>query len=263
MKTVQKLIFAGVILMMALFTLGVIAAQPSAASSQDPAIFLTPHQDDETLTMGAAIREHVLEGRRVVVVLLTDGGESGVCRDKYEHYTEDDGTVVNTPEGRAACVAERDREFVAAVTKMGAEPLIPDDRMKDGTLTGAYTAEVILRLVEQYPDASFKTMSEYDSIHSDHRAAGRGLYAAYLWGYTNDARWYLRYDDQGTYAGWCTNRHNLNTALDLYRPIGWESVPLEFLRVWNSPDNPAAYSKQYTPAQRKVAGNGSTCYPNG
>jgi LmbE family N-acetylglucosaminyl deacetylase len=267
MRTVGRLVFTAVLLALALLCIGVVAAQPSSASDHDvinhtpgavyarldgtllsPAIFLTPHQDDETLFMGAAIREHVAAGRPVLVVLLTDGGASGVCQQMFG--------------SREDCVAERDREFIAAVTALGATPVIPEDRMADGTLTGAYTAEVIRRLSIQYLHASFKTISEYDSLHADHRAVGRGLYAAYLWGYTDDARWYLRYDDQPTYAGTCTRQYDINSALDLYRPVGWASVPAEFQRAWNSSGHRAAYSKAYAPSQRKKAGTGFNCYPD-
>src|ERR1035437_1374650 len=95
-------------------------ARSLVAPSPNYAYFFTPHQDDETLSMGAAIKEHVAAGRKVYVVLLTDGGASAVC---------------STYPTRAACVTERDREFLAAVYSLGATPIIPSDRMADGTLT--------------------------------------------------------------------------------------------------------------------------------
>lgn len=242
----------------------------AATSTLPPAIFLTPHQDDETLFMGAAIREHVLAGRDVKVILLTRGQNTGAC----------EAPPINGDD--AACTAERDREFIASVTKMGAEPIIPTVVAPgnstaragdtDGTLTGTFTANVIRYYAGIYgTNASFKTLSEYDSVSlEDHRAVGRGLYAAYLWGYigtgpsTGDARFYLRPEDQVTYVGTCTARHNLNTALDLYEPVGWDSVPKFFAMAYDSVNQPydyAAYSKSYTPAQRNVkATSNGTCY---
>jgi LmbE family N-acetylglucosaminyl deacetylase len=228
---------------------GAEAAVHAGASAPAPAIFLTPHQDDETLFMGAAIREHVLAGRDVWVLLLTDGGASYVCDGDHGWTNED-------------CIAERDREYRAAVNKMGAHAVILADRMKDGTLDPVYVESVIARWAAAYPGASFKTLGEDDSIHADHRAAGEGLRMAYDDGVTNDARWYLRYDDQPTYAGTCTARHNLNTALDLYRPIGWISAGWEFNRAYNTTTNRAAYSKVYGPTQRGLPGNGQHCYPD-
>lgn len=51
------------------------ATQPSPTW---PAIFYTPHQDDEILGMGASISEHVRAGRAVYVVLLTNGANQGM-----------------------------------------------------------------------------------------------------------------------------------------------------------------------------------------
>lgn len=258
MKRILITILASIAMM-----LSVLAGAPSSnAAPLGDVFFLSPHQDDESLTMGAAIREHVIAGRTVYVILLTDGGASGVCKTMF-------GT---TEQDRADCVAERDREFWGAVSKMGAIPIIPSDRMADGTLTAAYTTEIIRKWAAGHPYASFKTMSEYDSLHPDHRAAGRGLYSAYTLGYTNDARWYVRREDQGVHAGACTKRHDLDTALDYYYPrpgdpqsgIGYKSVGTEFRWAYNDDGfyGPAAYSKAFTPSQRKPNGGSYTkCYP--
>lgn len=45
-----------------------------------PAVFLTPHPDDETLSMGAAIAYHVERGRDVHVVSVARGESSGARR---------------------------------------------------------------------------------------------------------------------------------------------------------------------------------------
>lgn len=250
-------------------------APSSQADITAPAIFLSPHQDDESLTMGAAIRDHVLAGRTTYVILLTDGGASGVCN--WSPYDGD----------RAACVAERDKEFTNAVTALGATPIIPTvvapgnttARALDGQLTGTFTANVIRYYAGVYgTDASFKTMSEYDSLHPDHRAAGRGLYAAYLWGYigtgasTGDARWYVRREDQTAHVGACTVRRNINSGLDAYYPVdgdpysgfGYKSVGTEMQWAYDGDGfkDPAAYSKVFTPAQRGANTSGfPACYP--
>lgn len=274
MKRILSIIFTSIALVLSMTAV----APVSQADGPPPVVFLSPHQDDESLTMGAAIREHVLAGRTVYVVLLTDGSSSGVCGQSP--FNGD----------RAACTAERDKEFTGAVTKMGAVPVIPTVVAPgnstaragdtDGTLTGTFTANVIRYYAGIYgTDASFKTMSEYDSMQPDHRAAGRGLYAAYLWGYigtgpnTGDARWYVRREDQKVHPGTCTARHNLDTALAYYYPvegdpasgIGWRSVAGEFQWANNGDgiNGPAAYSKSFTPAQRVANGGSySACYPN-
>src|SRR5665647_3106621 len=54
------------------------ASIPAVATSWGPAIFFVPHQDDETLTMGADIAAHYQAGREIIVVQVTDGAKSGV-----------------------------------------------------------------------------------------------------------------------------------------------------------------------------------------
>lgn len=46
---------------------------PRATATNPPAIFFSPHQDDEALAMGASIAEHARSGRPVYVVLLSNG----------------------------------------------------------------------------------------------------------------------------------------------------------------------------------------------
>lgn len=43
-----------------------------------PAIFYSPHQDDESIGMAGAIREHKEAGRSVHLVLLTNGINQGL-----------------------------------------------------------------------------------------------------------------------------------------------------------------------------------------
>ena len=188
-------------------------ATPTQAYTGTPVVFFTPHQDDEVLSMGSAIREHVLAGRQVWVVLLTDGGASGACLTQYTT--------------RAACVAERDKEFNAGVYNMGATPTIRSDRMADGYLTSDYVKRVVEEYYNYgtgYKNASFKTTSEYD-VHPDHVAAGQGLRAAVG---PTDKRFYINpINNWSSHAGTFSAQYNLNTTLDLY-PFGKISVPDEF-----------------------------------
>ena len=214
------------------FSLGgaVTSAAPAQAFTGYPVVFFTPHQDDEVLSMGAAIREHVLAGRQVWVVLLTDGGSSVQCAQQYTT--------------RAACVAERDKEFNAGVTSMGANPTIRSDRMLDGSLTAAYVQRVVEEYynycpsgVCQYKNASFKGTSEYDT-HPDHQAVGQGIRNAVI---NNDKRFYISPAEWGGHAGTMSAQYNLNTTLNLY-PFGKLSVPASF----NQQTYPnGCYSKVY------------------
>ena len=190
---------------------GAIAPVPATASAAlGPAVFFTPHQDDETLFMGAAIIQHVRAGRKVYVVLLTNGGASAVS---------------SLYPSRAVFVAERDREFVAAVTHMGAIPVIPSGRAMDGTLTAAYANWIMSGYYYAYPGVSLKTTSEYD-VHPDHAAAGRGLRQV---GYA-DSRWYSKPEEWATTpkAIAPTGYENVQQSFLDYTPVGWLSAGAYF-----------------------------------
>lgn len=206
MSKIRTMVLALVVLLAGL--LGATACSTSAVAAVGPVVFFTPHQDDEALFMGAAIVEHVrLTGRTVYVVLLTDGGSSVVCAAYYP--------------SRAACVAERDREFIAGVTAMGAIPVIPGGRAIDGKLTAQYANWIMSGYYYVYPGVSLKTMSEYD-VHPDHAAAGRGLRQV---GYV-DSRWYVKPSE------WATTPkpvgvivyQDLRAVFQAYQPVGWLSA---------------------------------------
>lgn len=175
----------------------------------DPAVFFTPHQDDETLSMGASIVQHVQAGRQVIVVLLTDGSASGVA-PRYPTIEQ--------------FVAERDREFNASVSRMGATPVIRADRAPDQGLTIAYAQSVIQEYVNMYPAGSFKTMSEYDAS-PDHSNLGKALRKVTG---TSDKRWYVKRTEWGTTSGSYTAYYDLKEEFLDYAPVGWLSVYNEF-----------------------------------
>src|ERR1051325_8863493 len=51
--------------------------QPYTGGFNNPAIFFTPHPDDETLAMAGHIKQALAAGRTVVVELMTRGMGSG------------------------------------------------------------------------------------------------------------------------------------------------------------------------------------------
>lgn len=193
-----------------------------------PALFFSPHQDDETLSMGASIVDHVNAGRDVQVILMTNGGSTGVVDQQYG------GDM-------AACVAERDREFKAAVTALGATPVIRPDRVQDGSLTIDYALSVFNEYYAQYGDtASFKTMTDREETYypahaeSDHYNLGKALRQSGI----TDARYYVRrwgWDPSvgASLPSGCgfTGKHpkKMRDALLEYMPVGWWSVREDFL----------------------------------
>lgn len=170
------------------------------------AIFFAAHQDDEVLFMGAAIREHVLAGRRTMVVLCTTGQNSSVA--PIYPSTEE-------------FINERDREFNRAVRGLGAEAVIDPDRAIDGNLTVTKARAIIEKYIVSYNtgDLSLKTLSYYDT-HSDHKALGEALKATSH----NDKRYYLRREQWDTYSGSFTKVYDLRDALLDYAPVAWLST---------------------------------------
>ena len=191
-----------------------VSVSPAQAYTGQPVFFFTPHQDDEALFMGASVRQHVLAGRQVYVILLTDGGASGNC--------------ISTYGSRADCVAARDQEFQNGVTSMGAIPIIRADRVLDGSDPAAMATYAKFVINQYYANvnyklASYKTMSETDS-HPDHAALGRGLRQSSV----TDKRWCMKSADLVNHPSYTTaGKYNMNATLDMY-PFGKASVPSYF-----------------------------------
>lgn len=181
---------------------------PNAQAAIGPAIFFSPHQDDEVLSFGAAITEHVRAGRQVIVVLMSDGGSSAACIPYWG--------------SRAACVAGRDQEFINGVTALGGTPVISPTREVDGNVTIAGAKATILSYYAQYPTGSFKTMSEFDAS-PDHSNIGKALRQTGIY----DARYYIKHSEWTTHAGTFSMKYDTNTAVNMY-PFGKASVPNDF-----------------------------------
>jgi len=127
----------------------------------DPVVFLVPHADDETLTMGPAIERAVVEGRHVVVVLVTDGRGSAV-RQSLGLSVEEFSVA-------------RDREFFAACAALG----VPQEQVflahcLDGRLSPDLAHHVVATWTGLFPAGHFRTMSWSDG-HRDHAALGAAL----------------------------------------------------------------------------------------
>jgi LmbE family N-acetylglucosaminyl deacetylase len=136
------------------------------ATSWGPAIYFVPHQDDETLTMGADIAAHYRAGREIIVVQVTDGAESGVRAEMCAQK----GICLTVAE----IVAARNSEQLAAMQHLAPTARIEYANLPDASLTVATASALIAKYVARYPTASFKTMSWLDD-HPDHRALAYAL----------------------------------------------------------------------------------------
>jgi LmbE family N-acetylglucosaminyl deacetylase len=132
------------------------------------AVFFIPHQDDEILTQGAYIQQHVAAGRDVKIVLLTDGQSSGAR------------ALIETQKGialsQSAFSKARDREFLDCLGRLGIPPssVFFENREDSQVLTRNIAKDIFRKYVEKFPNGSYKTMSWMDA-HTDHFAMGRAL----------------------------------------------------------------------------------------
>lgn len=163
----------------------------------DATLFFTPHQDDETLSMGSAIIEHV-EKSDTHVILCTDGSKSiirkvlddgGLC----SYHIKD---VHKYSLSESEFSKDRDEEFKDSCEAMGVKESnihIEDNRAHDGELNKEKAREIILKYLKEYPDAKVKTVTPFKAsgIHEDHRALGEAALELYKEGKIKDLRFYV------------------------------------------------------------------------
>lgn len=172
-----------------------------------PAVFYAPHADDETLSMGVDIGNHLVAGRDVVVVLVTQSASvgmlgllngavvdpvSGVRHDPVrEQYLGPltDGRLTADVVGQA-----RVREWRSACgvyDAFGGGRLAVVALGRPEGLTSADVQDVVRDVEAQHPRASHKAMSWTDP-HPDHAACGSALRSLRDDGTITDARFYVQ-----------------------------------------------------------------------
>ncbi|MBB1513202.1 PIG-L family deacetylase [Tessaracoccus sp. MC1627] len=149
------------------------------------ALFVVPHQDDEMLTLGAAIKADVADGFTVDVILVTDGKEDPA---RTGLTAESLGRIPDQQEFSAA----RDREFEAGVRQLGGNPILPPlpERQPDGGSTVSGVMELVVRFA--MPDATthLRATSTHD-YHSDHRNCGAAVSLLVARGQGTDPRLFI------------------------------------------------------------------------
>lgn len=145
-------------------------------------LFVTPHQDDESLSMGAAIRAHLEAGHDVHVLLLTTG-QNSAARSK---------TSLDVPQ----FIEARDDEMKRACRRLGVRfaniHVIPM-RAEDGALTVEGAIDGISWFLFEHPDAWVKTYSDrsVSGRHSDHINTGKAAKQLFDEGTITNLRFYV------------------------------------------------------------------------
>lgn len=145
-------------------------------------VFFEPHQDDDTLPKGPAIRHHLEAGHDVHVVLMTTGQHSGV--------------YPSTGLSVADFIAARDDEMFRATRQLGvrtANVHVSPLRTEDDALTVAAAEAIITAFYADYPDAWCKSYSNKPATgrHVDHIASGQAALNLFNSGLFSNVRMYV------------------------------------------------------------------------
>ncbi|MGB4593396.1 MAG: PIG-L family deacetylase [Coriobacteriia bacterium] len=140
--------------------------QPPLAS--ETAVFFSPHPDDETFGMAQAISHQVRNGRRVVVVLMTDGEGSslgahwdsngGTDRDADGDVDKWDFGLTRRAEFEAAmgALGVTEWRYEGAADSQGAEG------WQDGSLSSGDLSDEITQIASEYGSATYFTVMRYE-----------------------------------------------------------------------------------------------------
>jgi LmbE family N-acetylglucosaminyl deacetylase len=170
-----------------------------------PAVFYAPHADDETLSMGVDVGNHLLAGRSVVLVLMTQGCSPGLlgilggttrCGWHGGDHAPDaeayaDGERLDVAAVGRARVAEFTSAAGAYRLLAGGALQVRVEGLPDGGVSVEAATAVITAMEAAHPGASHKTMTPQDT-EPDHAACGLALQQLRNAGVVSDARWYVR-----------------------------------------------------------------------
>lgn len=146
----------------------------TAQAAAPPAIFYSPHQDDESLAMAGSIREHKEAGRQVILVLLSRGENGGLL--DIMNGAADCPLGTDCPGGGSHSfglvqddiVRGRTAEFTAAARRLGVDRVVVRDRPDSAwTDYAGFVREVrdtILEFEARYPGASHKLVDGYRDV---------------------------------------------------------------------------------------------------
>lgn len=167
-------------------TLLAAAARATRQAPGRPVLYIVPHQDDEHLTLGAAMLADKAAGHDVYALLTNRGEASSVRSNATAAFL---GYTPTLEEFTAA----RDREFTRSCELLGVTPIVPPyaDRQPDGGSTVAgITALVQAASPVTGPDVLLRATSDHD-YHLDHRNCGFALVELLASGFGTDPRLFI------------------------------------------------------------------------
>jgi hypothetical protein len=236
-------------------------------ASSPPAIFFIPHQDDETLSMGVAITQHLDADREVIAVLYTDGAGSvaqkilnGEVGSSWWGGTHNPATEGYNHVDNQKFSEARNNELKSALLQLGVKPenIHIRNLTSDGTLTLDEVKTLVLEYAQKYPGSSYKAMSHHDGSLS-HSLSGQALVDLYNQKAITDVRLYVSRNDWNTVKVGSTVTANTSQAFRVKKAafvyqawnpavgafaIGYHSVSPQFNSMLSNIQN-----RQHTPTQ--------------
>ncbi|WP_312470475.1 leucine-rich repeat domain-containing protein [Neobacillus sp.] len=237
----------------------------SAQVQKPVAIFYSPHQDDELLSMGMGIINSIAQGYEVHLVLMTDGGGATDALNAVNKKLEKEKFA---PLTREDFIKARTEEFQQSAASLGVKmENIHLMNFPDGKLTYNQAKQTIETFEKTYPHAIHKSMS-YADWHSDHAVMGKALNDLYNEHKIRDVRFYVKNVQYNTIPGSNeapkqmteANLQKIKNASSVYKQwapasqkysIGYISVPSNFAglekdpqsrtHLANTPNMPAAH----------------------
>ena len=145
-------------------------------------LIVDPHQDDETISMGVAVRDHLLAGLDVHILLLTTGENSAVRAE----------LAMDIP----TFIGVRDDELYRAARQIGVRTdhiHVDPARGPDNQLQVADAQAMIADWLEAHPGARVKSYTNLTNFtqHVDHAAAGQACVNLWQAGVIGDLRLYV------------------------------------------------------------------------
>ena len=216
-------------------------------------LFMVPHQDDESLTFGAAIRNHLDHGDECHVILYTDGRTSSVRKvlrgeqrchlhKRFHAPAEEDYTLMEEEE----LMRYRNDEFRRACLALGVPEThihFAEGAMRDGHSTVEGCEAVLQDYLTRYPGARVKTFTDLGGNHLDHANMGTAARRLLANGVIQDLRLYVepynRRQARKAQRGMtlhkehsAENKHKIVNALQEYKK--WEPTRGQFAIGYHS-----------------------------
>ncbi len=163
-------------------------------------LFFIPHQDDEALTFGAGIRNHLNAGDECHVILYTDGSASNVFRQlngeiksSMHRKMLDPKLEGYAPLDRTDLIRYRNDEFLRSCLALGLplENIHFVQQLRDGTTTVESCESLIREFTDKYHGARVKTFTDLGGNHRDHANMGSAALNLYRQEKIADLRLYV------------------------------------------------------------------------